>query len=242
MVVSPPMSWELKEALRKKLAGEQGAIVREPGGRTPLALIYPNTYAVGMGNLAIHSLYRMANSRPDLACERFFLPDRGEAVEYGRTGAELMSVEAQRPLSEFAIAAFSISFENDLMNLLPLLSLARIPHRAAERDPDSPVLVAGGAAATLNPRPLSAIFDAVVQGEAECFAEELFPLLAGRLRKEEVLREMARIPGIWVPSLSPAPDAAARRFLQNLDAWPTETVIHSETAEFGKMHLVELQR
>ena len=236
------MSWKLKEALRRKLAGEQGAIVREPGARTLLALIYPNSYAVGMGNLAIHSLYRMANSRPDLACERFFLPDRREAEEYGRTGAELMSVEAQRPLSEFAVAAFSISFENDLLNLLPLFSLARIPYRAAMRDPGSPILVAGGAAATLNPAPLSAIFDAVVLGEAECFADDLFPLIAGRLRKEEALREMARIPGVWVPSVSPAPDSTARRFLTDLDAWPTETVIHSEAAEFGKMHLVELQR
>lgn len=236
------MSWELKKILQKRRDNESGAIVRDRGARTPVALVAPSIYAVGMGNLAIHALYRMMNSRPDIACERAFLPERREIAEHERTQAPLMSLEQQEPLATFDVLAFSISFENDLLNLLPILELARIPHRAEERPDDAPLLIAGGAASTLNPRPIAGIFDAIALGESECFVDDLFPILAARGPKREKLAAMAAIPGVWVPALEPSPDAAKPRFLADLDNWPTQTTIYSDAAEFGGMHLIELQR
>ncbi|HPQ80456.1 MAG TPA: radical SAM protein [bacterium] len=236
------MTWKLKKSLERRLASEQGAVIKEPGGKTAVALVYPNTYAVGMGNLAIHSLYRMMNSRSGMLCERFFLPDRADMAEHRRTKTPPLSVESGKPLGEFSAAAFSISFENDLLNVLPLFEIASIPHAAEMRGKDFPLMIAGGAVPTLNPRPVSAIFDAIAIGEAECFAEELFDAIGTEATKEEKLERISKIPGIWVPSLGDPPERIARRWLEDLDPWPTHTAVHSRDAEFAGMHLIEVQR
>ncbi|MFH0799087.1 MAG: radical SAM protein [Pseudomonadota bacterium] len=235
------MSWNLKIRLRERLASEDGAIVKDWGGKRSVALVYPNTYAVGMGNLAVHTLYGMLNEREEIACERAFLPSKAEIAEHRRTDTPILALESQRPLAEFDAIAFSISFENDYLNLLPILDLARIPHRAADRKEDSPLLIAGGAAPTLNPAATSLIFDAIVCGEAESYADDLVPLLASGLPKAEMLAELNRMDGIFVPSVSKE-TKVKRRHLKNLDAWRTQTVIHSREAEFSGMHLIEIAR
>lgn len=236
------VSWDLTKRLQKRRDRETGAIVRDPGGRTSIALVYPNTYAVGMGNLAVHALYRLFHDRADLACERAFLPSREELSEYRRTGAALMTIETQRPLSDFDVIAFTISFENDYLNLLPILDLAKIPHRAEERRSDSSLLVAGGAAPILNPAPISQIFDAIALGEAEALAPDLLPLLAQRLPKGDLLAALEKIDGVWVPTSGRPADAVGRRWTEDLDSWPVQTIIHSDDTEFGDMHLIEVQR
>ena len=69
-------SWPLTEYHQKLLDKETGAVRKEPGGRFSVALIYPNTYQVGMANLGLAVIYRLLNSQPDILCERAFLPDR----------------------------------------------------------------------------------------------------------------------------------------------------------------------
>ena len=236
------MSWHIKKNLQQRLAGEEGAIVKEWGGKGTVALCYPNSYAIGMGNLALHALYRILNEAGDALCERAFLPDRRELTEHARTRTPLMSIESQRPLAEFDTVALTISFENDLLNLLPILDLARIPHRADERPAESPLIIAGGAMPTLNPRPLARIADAIALGEAEAFADDLIPLISSPLPKMERLEAMSKLPGVWVPRLVGSPDGIAPRFTPELDRWPTETIVHSPAAEFGAMHLIEIQR
>jgi len=200
------------------LAGEEGAIVKDPGGKVSVALVYPNRYSVGMGNLAVHSLYRIINERSDMLCERFFLPDPSDMKEHLRSKTGLLSLESQRPLSEFDCIAFSVSFENDLMNIIPILSLGRLEHRREARASNAPVLVAGGAAATINQSPFSPIFDSTIPGEFEAFADELPEII---LKKD----------------FSPR-----RRHLENLDSFDCESVIEAPKAQFGEMHLMELQR
>lgn len=236
------MSWKLKERLKSKLAHEEGFVVKDWGGKTSIALVYPNTYRVGMGNLAIHSLYKMFNDRADLVCERVFLPEKNEIEEHRRTDTKLHSIETQRPLGDFDAVAFSISFENDYLNILPILELAGIPHRAEERNGKHPLLIAGGAALTLNPRPVSKIFDAMALGEAEEFVGELLPILASRSAGHEMLSELDKVAGVFVPSLSGFGPKFKRRHLNDLDAWRTETTIWCGDAEFSGMHLIEVER
>lgn len=222
------MSWKLKSKLRASLGREQGAVTKDWGGKISVALVYPNTYEVGMGNLAVHSLYRILNDRPDIVCERAFLPSKRDLAEHRRTETPILSLESQRPLAEFDAVAFSISFENDYLNILPILELANIPYLKEKRSKDAPLVIAGGAAPTLNPDTISKIFDAVITGEAECYVEDLIPALTEGLSKKDLIAEFTRLKG--------------GRFLKNLNDWPTETVIHSEDAEFGDMHLIEVQR
>ena len=69
------MSWRFKKKLQRLLADEQGAVRKDWGGKIAVALVYPNTYTVGMSNLGFQTIYRHLNALPDVVCERLFLPD-----------------------------------------------------------------------------------------------------------------------------------------------------------------------
>lgn len=213
------MSWKLIRKNRNLLADEMGPVVKDPGGKTTVALVYPNTYGVGMSNLAVHSLYKILNSHPAIACERAFMPDGGDIGEHERTQTPVLTIETQRPISEFDIIAFTVSFENDLLNIIPILEMSKINHRADERGDDDPKIIAGGAAITLNPRPLEHIVDACIVGEFEARADLV-----------EMLRQRALT--ALTQSLS----------VKNLDDYPTQTVIHTPHTTFGNMHLIEVMR
>src|SRR5437762_14366205 len=57
---------------RKRLGREVGTIRKDWGGRVPIALCYPNSYAVGMCNLGFQSVYGLFNSAREFVCERVF--------------------------------------------------------------------------------------------------------------------------------------------------------------------------
>ena len=109
---------------------ETGAIRKDPGGRLNVALVYPNTYRVGMSNLGVHAIYHALNEHPGVVCERFFL-DADRSVENGRR------------LTDFNIVAFSVSYELDWINVLRILKDNKIPIRTADRG-GAPVVMAGG--------------------------------------------------------------------------------------------------
>ncbi len=54
------------------ISEEQGAVVKDWGWRLPVALIYPNSYYVGMSNLGLQVIYSLLNNRDDTVCERVF--------------------------------------------------------------------------------------------------------------------------------------------------------------------------
>ncbi len=80
------MSWDLKKKAQALLAVEQGGIVKDWGGKISVALVYPNTYSVGMSNLGFQTIYAYLNRLPDVVCERVFFPDPEDLDEYLRTG------------------------------------------------------------------------------------------------------------------------------------------------------------
>ncbi len=244
------------------LAQETGAVIREWGHRYPVALIYPNTYEVGMSNLGFQAVYRLLNDHPDLHAERAFLPPPAEAEEYRRTGTPLLSLESGRPLTDFAALAFSLSFEADYAHVLTILEMARLPLAAAERDDRCPLVVAGGVAAFLNPEPLALFLDALCLGEGEATAAAFFAFLEAHrgLPRAQVLRELAAtLPGVYVPAgYTPeyGPDGTLTAFtaaagyplpvavphMQDLDACPTHSEILAPESEFGRMYLLEVNR
>ena len=138
------MDHRLKSSLRERFARERGAFRYSAGARTRFALVYPNTYFVGMSNLGLHIIYDLLNRRGDTACERFFLPDRTELPRYERTQTPMMSVETQTPLADFAVIGFAISFEMDYFNVVKMLALSHVRLRAAERTSRDPLVIAGG--------------------------------------------------------------------------------------------------
>src|SRR5438034_11827514 len=113
------MNQEARQHIRQHLQAERGTIIKEAGqARIHFALAYPNTYFVGMSNLGMQTMYRMLNQRPDTVCERVFLPTAEEWGWYTAGRTPLLSFEAQRPLGDFDLLGFSVSYENDYLHLL----------------------------------------------------------------------------------------------------------------------------
>lgn len=233
------MAWRDIELARDYMASERGYRVRDWGGLTPIALVYPNSYAVGMSSLAIHSLYRLLNSLPGLLAERAFAwLDRPP-----RPDSPVLTLESQQSISEAAVVAASLSFEMDYFNLIGMLRRAQIPLRASQRGVGDPLVVLGGPAVSANPMPLAPLADAVVIGEIEPILEPLGQAL-GELwsrSRDETLDALSRVPGVFVP-LRHRGEAVVRQRVADLDEHPTGTTIVAPRAEFGDMHLVEISR
>jgi len=253
------VSRKLIDNARRRLAGETGCQANPWGGRLSVALIYPNTYHQAMSNLGFLSIYHLLNSRSDTLCERFFLPDPDEIAEHRKTGYPLFSLESGRPLQDFDVVAFSISFENDYLHLPLLFELGRVPLFAAERSPNDPLLLCGGVCAFLNPEPLAEIMDLFAIGEGEVILHELLAALIQGGERAEMLRSLARLPGIYVPSryqvhyhpdgtlaaqtpLVGTPPVVKRQWLADLDSAASRSFIQTEATEFGDMALTEVSR
>ncbi len=171
----PQMSWNIKSYLKQLVSEEEGTVIKDFGGKRSVVLIYPNTYFVGMSNLGVHNIYRLLNECEDTICERAFLPEKNLIAEHRRTNTPVLSVENQRPISEFDEIAFSIAFENDFQNIDAILELSNIPADKTQRGGKYPKIIAGGAAVTLNPKAFENICDEVVSGDFEASSAEKKP-------------------------------------------------------------------
>ena len=187
--------------------GEWNSIIKD-WDNTPIriALIYPDTYEIGMSNMALPILYELLNSQPDVLAERAFAPWVDMDAAMREADIPLFSLETRHPLREFDIIGFSLGYELTYTNVLNMLDLAGIPVLAEARNDSHPLIIAGGSCA-LNPEPMADFIDLFVIGDAE---EVLFELLdsyrkqqhpSRKAIKEELLHQMATIPGIYVPSL-----------------------------------------
>lgn len=194
------MNKRIIESYRAKLAAEEGWTI-DRGAALRIALCYPNTHAIGMANLGLHTMYELFNSIPDVACERAFLPDPAELKEYERSRTQLLSLETQTPVRDFDVVAFSISFETDYLNMVRMLQLSGIPVWSSARNHHHPLVIMGGAASFLNPEPIADFTDVIAVGEGEILAHQLVDAILEQDSKDEILLSLARIGrGFYVPS------------------------------------------
>lgn len=235
-----PSAWDLRSALRDRLADEQGAIHRE-AART-VALCYPSPYHVGMSSLGYQTIYRLINQQPGWSCERAFLPDDVAAWRAARL--PLYTCEHERPVGACDLVALSVAYELEIPGLVDVLELSGLPCLAAERDLRHPLVLAGGPLTFSNPLPLGPFVDVVAVGEAEGLLPELLAraeaapgTVAGRAA---LLEELAKTPGLWVPRLHGErlpPTAAADDALL-----PACSQILTPHTELHSMFLIEPER
>jgi len=228
---------KVKEA-RRRLSREQGTIIKDWGGRIPIALVYPNSYYLGMSNLGLHAIYSLLNSYSEFACERAFWE-----IENRDKRLPPLSVESQRPLSDFAVLAFSVSYELDYLNVVHILKASGIPIYAADRDERYPLVIAGGPCIIANPLPLSPFFDCLCIGEAEPIIPAMLPIIAKGIggRRDELLKALASLPGIYVPQhYSGKP--VVRQWTKDLDTIPITSAILTPDTELGELYLIEVER
>ncbi len=187
--------------------GEWNSIVKD-WDKTPIkiCLIYPDLYEIGMSNMALPILYDILNSQPDVLAERAFAPWPDMEALMRAESIPLFSLESKHPLKDFDIIGFSLGYELTYTNVLNMLDLAQIPVLASSRNDSNPLIMAGGSCA-LNPEPMADFIDLFVIGDGEEALLELIDTFRGwkleskRVRKEKLLRQLATIPGIYVPSL-----------------------------------------
>ena len=239
-----------------RLAAERKLFQPGPSGPLSVCLVYPNTYPVAMANLGFQAVLRVLAEDPRVTCERAFLPD-GPRAGWPRT---LRSFERDRPVRDFDVVAFSISFETDYLHVLDCLELAGIPVWRQERGAAGPLVIAGGPAVFLNPEPLAELVDLFLIGEAEeMLPEFLARATAGRFARDAVLDRAEDVRGVYRPDrYSPEYDAAGdlvgfhhrgpgsgrveRRFVEDLDRFDTNSEVLTPESVFGDMYLVEASR
>ncbi len=213
---------------------EFGAIHRPDAGYR-VALLYPDTYELGMANQAIAILYDRLNGLEDVVAERAYVPWKDMSDAMRAAGVPLFTLESVTAVRSCDLFGITIPYELTCTNICEALDLAGIPLRAADRGEDDPVVVGGGPCA-FNPEPIADFFDAILIGEGEDGVVEI--VQAHRAAKERglaraaVLEELASVPGLYVPSLyEPADSRVPARSREGTRA--PERVVKRLVADLG---------
>lgn len=189
----------------KYIGGEPGSIIKDKSKVSlRFAFCFPDTYEVGMSHLGMKILYGLLNNEPDVWCERVFAPWVDMEAEMRREGIPLYALESLDPVAEFDVIGFTLLYELSFTNILNMLDLAGLPVRSADRDERHPLVVAGGPCCC-NPEPVADFIDLFMLGDGEDVILEVSRLAQKaketRMPRRELLRKMADIPGVYVPSL-----------------------------------------
>ena len=252
---------DLIDRLQELYKDEDSRVTVNPHAGQKVAIVYPNTYFVGMSNLGLHIIYEEINLRNDSVCERIFLPEKKELEAYDKTKTPLMSVETQRPMHQFDVVAFDITFEMDYFHIPLMLRHGRVPIMGKDRTEFDPIVIAGGPCATFNPEPFADFIDAFIIGEGEGIVSRVLDIIRdGKMEgldRHAILRQLANISGVYVPSLyvpiysddgefkgyhiaEGAPKTIKRHFEMLTSGG--ETVVATNYTEFGAMYIIEVAR
>ncbi|MHA2395093.1 MAG: radical SAM protein [Candidatus Thorarchaeota archaeon] len=200
---------------------------------------YPSTYRAGMTGLALHIFYAILNSREDTSCERYFRFD---------TSSPALSVESKRPLGDNHIIGFSLTYEEDIINLVQMLDSGHIPVFAEKRTEDDPIVVVGGPVVTANPEPFADLVDAFVIGEGDLVIHEIVDAVIAGSSRKEILSQFTEIGGVYVPTVPKS--RVERNIILDLDAldYPVAQIVPDVSdgsrlePVFGKSFLLEVTR
>lgn len=252
---------DLIDRLQELYKDEDSRVTVNPHAGQKVAIVYPNTYFVGMSNLGLHIIYEEINLRNDSVCERIFLPEKKELEAYDKTKTPLMSVETQRPMHQFDVVAFDVTFEMDYFHIPLMLRHGRVPIMGKDRTEFDPIVIAGGPCATFNPEPFADFIDAFIIGEGEGIVSRVLDIIRDRkmegLDRHTILRQLADVSGVYVPSLyvpiysedgefkgydivEGVPKTIKRHFEMLTSGG--ETVVATNYTEFGAMYIIEVAR
>ncbi|MGB5157804.1 TIGR03960 family B12-binding radical SAM protein [Desulfobacterium sp. N47] len=231
---------------------ETGAVRKQWNDHIRIALVYPNTYKVGMSNLGFQTVYDILNGFDNILCERAFLPD--DII------SRILSIESSRSLLDFDIIAFSVSFESDFGNIISILKKAGLPVSASERGTPYPLVIAGGVACFINPEPVFEFIDCFVIGEAEAVLPNFLDhYKSGAEKKDNLLEIVKQVSGVYVPAfyetsynkdgtlrsfypIADVPEKIKYVYLKDISSVSTCSKIVSQNTTFDRSFLIEVSR
>lgn len=185
------------------IGNELNAVVKDTS-QVRFAMCFPDVYEIGMSHLGIQILYDMLNRREDTWCERVYSPWPDLHAIMKERGIPLFGLESQEPIKNFDFIGITLQYEMCYTNVLQILDLAQIPLLSEDRT-DSDPIVFGGGPCSYNPEPIAEFFDCFYIGEGETQYDAVIELYQSMKAKgysrKDFLHEVAKIEGIYVPSL-----------------------------------------
>lgn len=143
-------------------------------------------------------------------------------------------------VQDVSLVGFSFSFDLDFLNIFKILDKYKIPLKSCERDKNQPLVFGGGPVLSANPEPFADFFDFIIIGdgeEANVEAIEKIRDLKDK-SKEEILKVISKIEGIYVPSLN-------QQKVQKINCDLSDCVcspILSEKSFFKNTFIIEIAR
>jgi radical SAM superfamily enzyme YgiQ (UPF0313 family) len=200
---------------------------------------YPSTYRAGMTGLALQIIYSTLNAREDTSCERYFRHQMQSPAT---------SVESGRLLRNNHIIGFTLTYEEDILNLIQMLEKGNIPVLAKSRNNEDPIVIVGGPVVSANPEPYVDFIDAFVIGEGDLVVHDIVDKIRDADSRNDAIAALSMLHGVYVPSANP--ESVAHNVIEDLDSldYPIAQIIPDvETGSklepvFGKSFLLEVTR
>ena len=231
------------------MGGELHSVDRDPeASELNFGFCFPDTYEIGMSYLGLQIIYHVLNEQPGVYCQRLFAPSDDMEQIMRNEQIPLFTIEKKQPAAEMDVLGFTLQYELSFTNILNMLDLAGIPLLSSERGEEWPVIAAGGNC-SFNPEPLADIIDYFMIGDGEDVLAETASLIkeckASGTSKQELLKRLAAVDGVYVPSFyepqydadgrmtchkklfDGAPDKIVKRIVMDLDnvSYPLEPIV-----------------
>jgi radical SAM superfamily enzyme YgiQ (UPF0313 family) len=227
-------TWTYVSQIRKRVSEEEG-ILRKTAS-LKIALCHPSAYRVAMSSLGYQTIYREIHLHPDASAERAFLPD--DPKEHRNARVPVITYEGETPLSDFPVVAFSIAYELEITGILEILDLSGIPVLRQDRLENHPLVIAGGPLTNSNPITLSPFVDLIFLGEGEELIHTFLDA-AGVMNRSDLLERFSRMPGCYVPGITPQLPPIAKAADERL---PARSQILTKNTVLASMFLIEPER
>ncbi len=189
---------------------------------------YPSSYRAGMSNLGFHFVFGELKSRSLMKVERIFVD------------TSPVTLESELKISSGDALFFTLSYEEDYLNLVRILIDSGIePSR--EKRGCRPIIVVGGPAVSANPFPMSQVADIISIGEGEGTVSRI----AGFVEeysgggKDEIVDKLSGVDGIFISGESGKGVTFAHP--ERIPKLPMSIVLSNKTV-FSDMLLMEISR
>ncbi len=187
------------------IGGEYGSYNKDfDSSKVRFLFAFPDKYEIGISNFGHKIIYDLINKKEGFLCDRLYAPDIDFIELLKKYDKSLYALETKRKPLEFDIVGFSLQYEMCYTTVLKMLELSDIPIFSKDRTNSHPIILAGGPCAT-NPKPMSKFIDIFVIGDGEEVNLEImqkYQELKGKLSREDIIKELAKIQGVYAPILN----------------------------------------
>ena len=226
---------EYKIVEGKKLSERQFRQINPIESDLKVALIFPSAYKTAISNLGFHRVFEILNAIDGIQAERFFFDPKF---------SKYYSLDGFRPLDEFQIWAFSVSFEMDFHNVIQILRKKKIPLSASTRKNHHPFIMLGGAVTYFNANALHDKCDIIFHGDGEETLEDVMELIRDELREKRdrktILESLKGFANLSLPPLGIENSQIAKSM--SMIKRPALSICTSKASVFPGKVLIEIGR